>query len=66
MQLVNNLVTQDPGSINETVSSFMDFGRKDVKAFISELIDRINNHRRYEEEAKKVQIRTDKQTKEAQ
>ena len=65
VQLVNNLVTQDPGSINETVSSFMDFGRKDVKTFISELIDRINNHRRYEEEAKKVQIRTDRQTEEA-
>ena len=66
VQMVNNMVTQDPGSINETVSSFMDYGRDDVKTFISELIKRINNHRRYEEEAKKVQIRTDKQTKMAQ
>ena len=44
----------------------LDFSRKEVKLFISEFIERVENQKRYEENAKKVQIRTDKATKTAQ
>ena len=63
---MDQLLKQDASSINETISGLLDFSRKDVKAFISELIERISNQRKYLEESKKVQIRTDKATKTAQ
>ena len=43
----------------------MDFSRKDVKAFITDFIERIQNQRRYEEQATQVKIRTDKASKAA-
>ena len=66
VQLVDQLLKQDASSINETISGLLDFSRKDVKNFITELIERIEKQRRYMEESRKVQIRTDKATKAAQ
>ena len=51
---MNQLVTQDASSINETVSGFLDYGRKDVKAFIQEFIEKIQAQNRYDEQAKAV------------
>ena len=65
-QLVRTVIQQDSTSLNETISSMLDFSRKEVKLFISEFIERVENQKRYEENAKKVQIRTDKATKIAQ
>lgn len=59
-------MTQDASAINETFSGFLDFTRKDIKAFISEFIERIQKQRNYEQKAKQVQIKTDKATKAAQ
>ena len=53
-QLVSTLMKESPSAINETLSSVMDFSRKDVKAFISDFIDKIETQRRYESEAKRV------------
>lgn len=47
-------MNETPSVINETLSSVMDFSRKDVKAFISEFIEKIETQRRYEAEAKRV------------
>ena len=44
----------------------LDFSRKEVKLFISEFIERVDSQKRYQENAKNVQIRTDKATKAAQ
>ena len=65
-QLVQTVIKEDSTSINETISGMLDFSRKEVKLFISEFIERVETQKRYEVNAKKVQIRTDKATKTAQ
>ena len=40
-QLVGTLMQESASAINETLSSVMDFSRKDVKLFISDFIEKI-------------------------
>lgn len=40
-QMISNFVQLDPESINEQVSSLLDFSKKEVKAFIKEFVERV-------------------------
>ena len=65
LQLVGTLIYLDPVSINEQLANFIDFTKKEVKAFISEFIDRLETQRKYEEQVKTVQTKTDNMAKKA-
>ncbi|TNV83680.1 hypothetical protein FGO68_gene10563 [Halteria grandinella] len=56
--MVENLVKQDAISINNELSNLLDFTVKANKAFITEFIDRLENHRKYEEKVKATQKNT--------
>jgi hypothetical protein len=62
-QLVSNLVQLDSVSINEEISGLLDFSKKEVKKFITDFIQRVENQRKYEEHSKEVQKKADKLAK---
>lgn len=45
-QMVANLVVLDSASINSELSGLLDYARKDVKKFITELIERVETQRK--------------------
>ncbi len=48
-------MTKDVVTINQELSGLLDFTQKDVKKYINEFIDRVDQHRRYEEQVKQGQ-----------
>jgi hypothetical protein len=48
-QMIQNLVQLDTASINQELSGLLDFSKREVKKFIKEFIDRVENQRKYDE-----------------
>jgi hypothetical protein len=64
-QMVDNLLSLDSASINEQISSLMDFTKKSVQEFIQEFIKRIEFQRKRENDSKAVERKTNKAAKQA-
>lgn len=59
-QMVENWVNLDSASINQEISGLLDYSKKEVKKFIKDFIERVENQRRYEEKVaikKKTEVK---------
>jgi hypothetical protein len=48
-QMVDNLINLDSASINQEISGLLDFSKREVKKFIKDFIERVENQRKYDE-----------------
>ena len=53
--MIEDMLKQSIAEINLHLSSLLDINSKETKLFLKEFIERIENYRKYEENAKKVQ-----------
>jgi hypothetical protein len=58
------MLRKDVITINQELSNLLDFTNRETKKFINSFIERIETQRKYEEEVKKVQAKTNKKMRE--